>query len=72
VLVDHGNGWEQRYAHLSAVLVERGDKVNTGEYIGRTGRTDIPPGAAPHLHQELRLRGQPVDPRTVVDLDLGD
>jgi murein DD-endopeptidase MepM/ murein hydrolase activator NlpD len=60
VEIDHGEGVTTRYAHLSAILVVKGQKVDAGEEVGRLGTTGRSTG--PHLHYEVRIDGQPVDP----------
>jgi murein DD-endopeptidase MepM/ murein hydrolase activator NlpD len=60
VEIDHGNGITTRYAHLSAILVNVGDRITTGEAIARSGSTGRSTG--PHLHYEVRLNGEAVDP----------
>jgi len=60
VEIDHGNGITTRYAHLSTILVNAGDKIATGEAIARSGSTGRSTG--PHLHYEVRLNGEAVDP----------
>ncbi|WP_421873321.1 M23 family metallopeptidase [Pararhizobium sp.] len=60
VEIDHGNGITTRYAHLSTILVNAGDKIRTGEPIARSGSTGRSTG--PHLHYEVRLNGEAVDP----------
>jgi murein DD-endopeptidase MepM/ murein hydrolase activator NlpD len=52
VMVDHGNGWQSLYAHLSAVNVSCGQSVYQGAQIGAVGSTGRSSG--PHLHFELR------------------
>lgn len=60
VLIDHGNGYKTRYAHCSKLMVEAGQKVAQGEYIGNVGNTGYSFGA--HLHFEIIKNGQLVDP----------
>jgi murein DD-endopeptidase MepM/ murein hydrolase activator NlpD len=60
VEIDHGNGIATRYGHMSEVLVEEGQMVKPGDTIGRIGSTGRSTG--PHLHYEVRLDGEPVDP----------
>jgi murein DD-endopeptidase MepM/ murein hydrolase activator NlpD len=61
VEIDHGNGYSTRYAHLSAINVKEGAKLSAGAIVGRIGSTGR--STAPHLHFEVRLNGDPVDPR---------
>ncbi|WP_338538781.1 M23 family metallopeptidase [Janibacter terrae] len=60
VIVDHGGGVTTRYAHMSRIDVEAGEKVKAGERIGAVGNTGQSSGA--HLHLEVRVREQAVDP----------
>jgi murein DD-endopeptidase MepM/ murein hydrolase activator NlpD len=61
VEVDHGNGFSTRYGHLSAIDVEVGQTVRTGQVVGRIGTTGRSTG--PHLHYETRVDGDAVDPQ---------
>ena len=60
VEVDHGNGLATRYGHMSEILVEEGQEVKAGAALGRIGSTGRSTG--PHLHYEVRVDGEPVDP----------
>ncbi len=59
--IDHGDGLTSRYAHASEVLVKAGDLVERGQLIARVGSSGVSTG--PHLHFEIRLAGQAMDPR---------
>jgi murein DD-endopeptidase MepM/ murein hydrolase activator NlpD len=58
--VDHGHGITTRYAHLSKVLVEKGQQVERGQKIGTLGNSGR--SAGPHLHYEIRSRDQTLNP----------
>jgi hypothetical protein len=60
IVIDHGNGWQSAYAHLSAVGVGCGQSVYQGGYIGAMGTTGNSSG--PHLHFELSINGAKVNP----------
>jgi len=60
VVIEHGGGWETRYAHLSHIRVERGERVARGQEIGTVGRSGNATGD--HLHYEVRHADQPLDP----------
>lgn len=60
VVLDHGDGAETRYAHLSAVTVRVGQGLRQGDVLGRVGSTGASTG--PHLHFEVRFDGRAVDP----------
>lgn len=51
VVIDHGNGWQSLYAHLSRIFVQCGQGVTQGDMIGAIGSTGHSTG--PHLHFEL-------------------
>jgi murein DD-endopeptidase MepM/ murein hydrolase activator NlpD len=67
VTVRHDNGFETRYAHLSAVTVAKGDRVEAGQLVGKVGSTGYSTG--PHLHFEIRHDGKPVDPAPLLPLN---
>lgn len=60
VVIDHGFGYQTRYAHLHKVHVRVGQKIFRTEKIGDLGSTGKSTG--PHLHYEVILRGKPVNP----------
>lgn len=60
IVIDHGNGYETVYAHLSDVLVRKGQKIRRGDIIGRTGNSGT--SFAPHLHYEVIKDGVQLDP----------
>ncbi len=60
VIVDHGNGYQTWYAHLSKMDVMEGQEVRQGEVIGRVGTTGRSTGS--HLHYEVRIHSTPVNP----------
>ena len=60
VVIDHREGFQSWYAHLSTVTSWRGEVVTGGTRIGYVGSTGYSTG--PHLHFEVRLNGTPIDP----------
>lgn len=60
VIVDHGNGMQTLYAHLSSISVSVGQKVAQGETLGLGGRTGYATGN--HLHFEVHVNGAVVNP----------
>ena len=58
--ITHSSGVISLYGHLSAFLVQQGDKVETGDPIGRVGSTGRSTG--PHLHFEVRRADSSVNP----------
>ena len=66
VEIDHGNGLRTRYAHMSAFRARAGQPVATGQVIGAIGSTGRSTG--PHLHFEVRLHGEPVNPRPFLEV----
>lgn len=64
VVVLHPGKWVTLYAHCSSIKVKPGMKVSTGQKIALVGSTGISRG--PHLHWELRIKGQQADPAPYV------
>lgn len=64
VFVDHGYGYETRYGHASQVLVRVGQRVERGDVIALVGETGL--ATAPHVHYEVRVSGEPVNPMNYV------
>ncbi|HVB96869.1 MAG TPA: LysM peptidoglycan-binding domain-containing M23 family metallopeptidase [Chloroflexota bacterium] len=60
VLINHGNGYETLYAHMSHIEAKVGEKVKQGDLIGNVGMTGFASG--PHLHFEVRHDGVKIDP----------
>lgn len=60
VVIDHGNGYETSYSHLSSVSVVKNQQVRRGDIIALSGNTGL--SLAPHLHYEVRQNGMRVDP----------
>lgn len=60
VSLDHGSGLQTRYGHMSRLNVVAGQSVRKGDVIGYVGSTGMSTG--PHLHYEIRINGQPVNP----------
>lgn len=66
--INHGYNYTTRYAHLSEILVKPGQNVKRGDLIGKVGNTGKSTG--PHLHYEVRFRGQPQNPVNYYFYDL--
>lgn len=66
--LDHGNGYETVYAHLDKIVPRPGQKVNRGDIIAFSGNSGL--SFAPHLHYEVRYRGQALDPLNYFFMEL--
>jgi len=63
IVIKHGRKYTSRFLHLSKILVRKGQRVEMGQLIGRTGNTGRSTG--PHLHYEFHVYNKPVDPMKV-------
>lgn len=64
IKIQHANGYETRYAHLSRIRVTKGQRVSRDQRIADMGSTGRSTG--PHLHYEIRIGGKPVNPMTYI------
>jgi len=69
IRIDHGFGYRTLYAHLSKVLVKRGQKVERGDLIAKSGNSGLTTG--PHLHYEISHNGRKLNPSQFFFDDLG-
>lgn len=60
ICIDHGHGFSTAFGHLKELLVQTGDQVKIGQVIGTVGISGNTTG--PHLHYEVRIQGNPVNP----------
>ncbi len=70
ITIDHGYGYETRYAHLKSFNVKPGQKVIRGETIALSGNSGRSSG--PHVHYEVLQKGRPVNPANYYFMDLDD
>ena len=70
LVIDHGHGYETRYAHLSDIAddIRPGTEVKRGQLVAKTGNSGLTSG--PHLHYEVRKNGSSVDPLNYMFADL--
>lgn len=68
ITIDHGYGYETRYAHLKSFKVRAGQKVVRGETIALSGNSGQSSG--PHVHYEVLQKGRPVNPANYYFMDL--
>ncbi len=60
VYIDHGFGYQTRYAHMNKFNTKKGKKVKRGDIIGYVGNTGLSSG--PHLHYEVHKNGKVINP----------
>lgn len=65
VEVEHGNGIQTRFGHMSSFVVSSGQRVKKGDILGYVGSTGRSTGN--HLHYEVRIAGTPVNPLPFVE-----
>ena len=68
VIIDHGNGFQTKYAHMHKIYVKKGDYLNINDTIGEVGNTGRSTGS--HLHYEVLFQGTNVDPLPFVQAKL--
>lgn len=68
IIINHGFGYKTLYAHLDRFNVRQGQRVKRGDVIGFVGNTGL--SIAPHLHYEVELNGEKVDPSNYYFNDL--
>jgi murein DD-endopeptidase MepM/ murein hydrolase activator NlpD len=64
LVLEHGRGYRSLYAHASHLLIAKGDLVRLNEIIALSGSSGQ--STAPHLHFEVLLDGEPIDPLSMV------
>ncbi|RLD32249.1 MAG: M23 family peptidase [Bacteroidetes bacterium] len=69
VVIRHSYGYSTKYAHMDKVYVEEGDTVTQGQKLGTMGNTGLSTGQ--HLHFEVRIGSQVVDPLRFLDINSG-
>lgn len=69
VAIQHADGSESMYGHLSAQSVKKGQRVNQGQVIGKVGSTGRSTG--PHLDYRIKKNGQRINPMTVLNAPQG-
>ncbi len=65
IIIQHRNGYTSLYGHLNSIDVTKGQIVDEGDVIGRSGNTGLSTG--PHLHFEIRKNGLPQNPENLLN-----
>ncbi len=68
VIIQHEKELQTVYGHLHSISVKRGEKIESGQMIGKLGNTGRSTGA--HLHYEMRKNGKKIDPKDYMNFDL--
>ncbi len=68
IIIKHNSDYQTRFAHLSEISVNSGQRIKRGDVIGLVGNTGK--SLIPHLHYEVIYRGKPVNPVNYFFLDL--
>ena len=68
IIIKHNHGMYTRYAHLNTFRVQKGQTVDQGQIIGTIGNTGISTG--PHLHYEVHIGSDVVDPAKYININL--
>lgn len=68
ITIDHGNGYETVYSHLYKVVAQPGKRVSRGDIIAFSGSSGL--SFAPHLHYEVRYKGEALDPLNYFFMEL--
>ena len=64
IIIDHNNKYQTCYGHLSGRLVKKGDKVQKGQIIGKSGNTGMSTG--PHIHYQIFLNEKSINPISII------
>jgi len=70
LIIDHGNETKSLYGHLSRLNVAMDQRIQRGDTVAFTGNTGRSSG--PHLHYEIQVKGQPVNPHSYIWEDSGE
>lgn len=68
VVINHGFGYQSRYAHMNTIDVGVGQQVRRGDKIGEIGKSGKSTG--PHLHYEVLYKGNAVNPMSFMDINM--
>ena len=75
IFIDNGNGYDSRHLHMNGIAVQPGQRIEPGQLLGYSGGAVGTKGAGhstgPHLHTEIRLNGQLLNPKQYIDQFFG-